>query len=107
MGVPVISLKGATHAARMGASILENAGLPELVAANGLEYVRKAARIAGSMPILVKFHGGLREVVKGSRLMDAKHYMRNVETLYRELWQEYCTGGPKKPNEARKFFHGM
>ncbi len=107
MGVPVISLKGATHAARMGTSILENAGLPELVAANGLEYVRKAARIAGSMPILVKFHGGLREVVRGSRLMDAKRYMRNVEMMYRDLWKEYCTGGPKKPNEARKFFHGM
>ena len=106
MGVPVISLKGTTHAARMGASILENAGLPELVAANGVEYVRKAARIAGSMPILVKFHGGLREVVKGSRLMDAKRYMKNVETLYRELWKEYCTGGPKPRNEARKFFHG-
>lgn len=107
MGVPVISLKGKTHAARMGESILENAGLPELVAANGLEYVRKAARIAGSMPILVKFHGGLREVVRGSRLMDAKRYMKNIETMYRDLWQEYCTGGPKRPNEARKFFHGM
>ena len=106
MGVPVISLKGTTHAARMSTSILENAGLPELVAANGVEYVRKAARIAGSMPILVKFHGGLREVVKGSRLMDAKRYMKNVETLYRELWKEYCTGGPKPRNEARKFFHG-
>ena len=106
MGVPVISLKGKTHASRMGASILENAGLPELVAANGGEYVRKAARIAESMPILVKFHGGLREVVRGSRLMDAKRYMHSVETLYREIWTEYCTGGPKRPNEARRFFHG-
>ncbi|MBR1553259.1 MAG: hypothetical protein IJ631_04520 [Schwartzia sp.] len=106
MGVPVISLKGKTHAARMGTSILENAGLPELVASNGMEYVKKAARIAASLPILVKFHGGLREVVRGSRLMDAKRYMHSVETMYRELWREYCTGGPKPHNEARRYFHG-
>lgn len=106
MGVPVVSLKGTTHASRMGESILENAGLPELIAANGGEYARKAARIAGSMPILEKFHGGLRDVVRGSRLMDAKRYMRNIEALYRDVWREYCTGGPKPPNESRKFFHG-
>ncbi len=110
MGVPVISLRGGTHAARIGTSILENAGLPELVASNGVEYVKKAARIAGSMPILVKFHGGLREVVKGSRLMDAKGYMRNMETLYRSLWEDYCTGAQSKKKEgskARQFFHGI
>lgn len=106
MGVPVVSLKGTTHASRMGESILENAGLPELIAANEVEYSRKAARIAESMPILEKFHGGLRDVVRGSRLMDAKRYMQNIEVLYRDIWREYCTGGPKLPNESRKFFHG-
>ncbi len=92
MGVPVISLRGSTHASRIGTSILENAGLPELVAANSIEYVKKAVRIAGSMPILVKFHGGLRKVVRKSRLMDAKNYMKDVEELYRGLWEEYCSG---------------
>ena len=88
---------------------MENAGLPELVASNGVEYVKKAARIAGSMPILVKFHGGLREVVKSSRLMDAKGYMRNMEALYRSLWEDYCTAAQSKKKEgskARQFFHG-
>ena len=107
MGVPVVSLKGSTHAARIGTSILENAGLPELVASNGTEYVRKAARIAGSLPILVKFHGGLREVMRGSRLMDAKGYMKSVEALYRSIWQDYCTGGEKWASKGRQFFHGV
>ena len=106
MGVPVVSLRGSTHAARIGTSILENAGLPELVASNGAEYVRKAARIAGSLPILVKFHGGLREVMRGSRLMDAKGYMKSVEALYRTIWQDYCTGGEKWSSKGRQFFHG-
>ena len=37
MGVPVVTLRGKTHASRIGTSILENAGLPELVAANSAE----------------------------------------------------------------------
>ena len=96
MGVPVVTLRGKTHAARIGTSILENAGLPELVAANSSEYVKRAARIAGSMPILEKFHGGLREVVRGSRLMDVKGYMKNVEAMYRSIWEEYCSGKQQK-----------
>ena len=92
MGVPVVTLRGKTHASRIGTSILENAGLPELVAANSAEYVKKAASIAGSTTILEKFHGGLREVVRGSRLMDAKGYMKNVEAMYRSVWEEYCAG---------------
>ncbi len=108
MGVPVVSLKGTTHASRVGTSILENAGLPELVAANEIEYIKKAARIAESMQILVKFHGGLREVVRGSRLMDAKGYMKSMEELYRTIWERYCTGREERPrkNQALLYFHG-
>ena len=98
----MISLKGATHASRNGAGILECAGLPELVAATGLEYVKKAARIAGSIPILQKFHGGLRDVVTASPLMNPKAYMKNVEALYRSIWKDYCTGALK----AVDFFKG-
>ncbi len=93
MGVPVVSLRGATHGSSYGATILENAGLPELVAANEIEYVRKAARIASSLPILEKFHSGLRAVVEHSRLMDGPAYMKDMETLYRRIWEEYCGKG--------------
>lgn len=91
MGVPVITRKGNTHGSRYGATILENAGLPELVAKNDVDYVRKAVQIANSMEILEKFHSGLRNVVKKSRLMDGIPYMKDIEDLYRHLWKEYCT----------------
>ncbi|MBQ7515268.1 MAG: hypothetical protein IJS96_03210 [Schwartzia sp.] len=93
MGVPVVSLRGATHGSSYGATILENAGLPELIAANEIESVRKVARIASSLPILEKFHSGLRSVVEHSRLMDGPAYMKDMETLYRRLWADYCGGG--------------
>ncbi|MCR5558772.1 MAG: hypothetical protein K6F62_00225 [Schwartzia sp.] len=91
MGVPVITRKGNTHGSRYGATILENAGLPELVAKNDGDYVRKAVQIANSMEILEKFHSGLRNVVKKSRLMDGIPYMKDIEDLYRHLWKDYCT----------------
>lgn len=91
MGVPVITRKGITHGSRYGATILENAGLPELVAKSDVDYVRKAVQIANSMEILEKFHSGLRAVVKKSRLMDGIPYMKDIEDLYRHIWKDYCT----------------
>lgn len=93
MGVPVISLRGTTHASRYGATILEHAGLPELVAENGAEYVKKALRVARSLPILRKFHANLRQVLRSSRLMDGSAYMKDMEDLYRGLWRTYCGEG--------------
>ena len=92
MGVPVVSLRGATHASRYGATILEHAGLSELVAENEAEYVKKALRIARSLPILREFHANLRRALQTSRLMDGTAYMKDMEALYRDLWQTYCGG---------------
>ena len=90
MGVPVVSLRGTTHGSRFGASILENAGVSELVAESEMEYVNKAVQIARTPSILAQFHAGLREALLHSRLMDSAGYMREIEQLYRQLWQLYC-----------------
>ena len=90
MGVPVVSLRGTTHGSRFGASILENAGVSELVAESEMEYVNKAVQIARTPSILAQFHAGLREALLHSRLMDSAGYMREIEQLYRQLWQMYC-----------------
>ena len=92
MGVPVVSLRGTSHASRYGATILENAGLPELVAGSDTEYINKAVRIARSLPILKEFHAKLRRAVQKSRLMDGAAYMHDMEELYRKIWRDYCEG---------------
>ncbi|MGN0940070.1 MAG: hypothetical protein ACI4OA_00020 [Selenomonadaceae bacterium] len=92
MGVPVVTLRGTTHASSYGATILEAAGLPELIAHTEMEYARKAARIAGSMEILEKFHSGLRDVLLHSRLMNPALYMHDVEELYKKLLSDFCSG---------------
>ena len=48
MGVPVVTLAGRHHVARVGLTILSRIGLPDLVAYNTQEYVRTAAALAKS-----------------------------------------------------------
>jgi len=79
MGVPVVSLAGATHASRMGASILGAAGLASLVARSEADYVATAARLAKDLRGLEAMRAGMRERIKGSALMDAPRFARDFE----------------------------
>lgn len=88
MGVPVISLKGSTHGSRFGTSILENADLPELVAATENEYVNKAVKIARNPDILAEFHSALRGYMQRSPLMNGEEYMEDLEAEYHRIWSE-------------------
>ena len=85
MGVPVITKAGGTHGSRFSTSILENAGLSQLVARGDMEYVRKAVELADSPDILRRLHRDLRARTEASPLMDAKGYMKDLEDIYREI----------------------
>ncbi len=87
MGVPVVTLRGRSHGARFGASLLENAGVAELIAESEMEYVKKAVQLAASPEILQRFHEGLRQEMERSALMDGQRYMKDMETAYQQIWQ--------------------
>ena len=90
MGVPVVTLAGRTHAARVGVSLLSNVGLPELIAANADDYIRIAMHLAANTTRLAKLRATLRERMASSPLMDAPRFARNVEHAYREMWRAWC-----------------
>jgi len=90
MGVPVVSLTGATHASRMGGSILGAVGLPELVAHTPDQYLEIASGLAGDPARLAALRGGLRARMRASSLMDAPRFTRNLESAYRSMWQSWC-----------------
>jgi predicted O-linked N-acetylglucosamine transferase (SPINDLY family) len=92
MGVPVVSMAGRTHVSRVGASLLNNAGLPELIAGSAEEYVSIAADLAKDLPRLADLRRTMRERMRGSTLMDASRFARNVEAAYREMWKRWCMG---------------
>ena len=90
MGVPVVSLVGRTAVGRGGLSILSNLELTELVAWSVGEYAGIAAGLAGDLPRLAGLRSTLRERMRGSPLMDAPRFARNVEAAYRQMWRRWC-----------------
>src|SRR5262249_2647028 len=79
MGVPVVVLAGGRHASRVGVSLMNAVGLPELIAGSEDEYVRIAADLAADGPRLAELRRGLRERVRGSVLCDGPAYARRFE----------------------------
>jgi len=94
MGVPVLTLCGATHASRMGASLLGAAGLPEMVTTTEDEFLRRAGELAGDPARLAALRSGMRERLKASPLMDEAGFTRAIESLYREAWRRWCAARP-------------
>ncbi|SFT57994.1 Predicted O-linked N-acetylglucosamine transferase, SPINDLY family [Selenomonas sp. GACV-9] len=91
MGVPVVSIRGRSHGARFGASILTNAGVKELVVENDINYVRRAVQLGNAPELIGAYHSGLRANLLKSPLMDRKNYMKELETGYCQIWKNFCT----------------
>jgi predicted O-linked N-acetylglucosamine transferase (SPINDLY family) len=98
MGVPVVSLAGSTHVARVGTSLLNSVGLAELSAHDEADYVRIACRLAGDLEKLAAMRITLRQRMQRSPLMDGPRLTRELEKVYREMWAEYCRNSPSSPN---------
>jgi predicted O-linked N-acetylglucosamine transferase (SPINDLY family) len=90
MGVPVVTLVGATPVGRAGLSLLTNLGLPELVANTAEEFVSKAVAMASDSPQLCELRATLRDRLRASPLMDAPRFARAIEAAYREMWRRWC-----------------
>jgi protein O-GlcNAc transferase len=88
MGVPVITLGGDRHAARVGLSLLSLVGHPELVAASVDDYAARAVDLARDPARLTALRGSLRDEMRTSPLCDAEGFARGVEAAYRRMWSE-------------------
>ena len=86
MGVPVVSRRGATHTARMGASILTAAGRAGWCADDEEGFVQTALRLACDPPALVAWRREAREALKSSELFDAPGFTAAFESVLLEAW---------------------
>ena len=89
MGVPVVTLKGGTHGARFGASLLKNAGLAELVAKSEREYAEIAKLLASSPETLQMLREKQRDMLLASPLMNFRQYVQEVEAAYEKVWRRW------------------
>lgn len=90
MGVPVITLAGRVHAARVTTGMLTSIGLTEIVAGSEDEYVNIATRLAQNIGKMAELRSGLRQRMLNSSLTDAARFTRHLEDAYRTVWKDRC-----------------
>ena len=91
-GVSIVTCKGGAFPARVGASLLNASGLPELVCADFDAYEALAVDLARDPPRL----GHVRARLVGNRqraaLFDTVAYTRSLEAAYLEMWRRRSGG---------------
>jgi predicted O-linked N-acetylglucosamine transferase (SPINDLY family) len=90
MGVPFVTLRGRSHAARMAASVVTYAGFEQFVANGEDEYVRIVQDLAADLPRLAELRRTMRAAVARSRLCDGPAFIVDWETALREAWRRWC-----------------
>ena len=86
MDVPVVTLVGARHAGRVGASLLTAANLPNWIASSEAEYLTIANELVERRPQ----RKTLRQNIGQSALTDAPSFTKAYEQVLREIWRHRC-----------------
>ncbi len=92
MGVPVVTLAGDRHVARVGESLLSAVGHRELVARAPDEYVRIATDLSHDEQRLRGLRNSLRDQMQHSALTDGPALVRHLEITYRDIWRRWWQG---------------
>ena len=89
-GLPVVTCRGNAFAGRVAASLLDAAGLPELVTSRLEQYEALALRLAADASLL----GGFRQRLTDgpSRLFDSDRFRRHIEAAYLTMWERWQRG---------------
>ena len=90
MGVPVVTLAGATLASRWSASMLRALKLDRLIASTQDEYLAIAQELARDRDSLAQLRAGLRGRLAASPLCNGRARARQIERLYRAVWKRWC-----------------
>jgi predicted O-linked N-acetylglucosamine transferase (SPINDLY family) len=90
MGVPVVTLRGDRHAARVGASLLTQIALTDLIANSVEEYAEISLALACNPGRLDELRGSLRPRMAASPLCDGAAFARKIEGAFDTMWQHWC-----------------
>ena len=84
-GVPVVTFSGDRWVSRTSASILQSAGLGELVGQGLEDYISLAIRLANSPDRLSDLRRNMRSRLRDSPVCDTQSFARNMERLYAQM----------------------
>jgi predicted O-linked N-acetylglucosamine transferase (SPINDLY family) len=90
LGVPVVTKLAAPPLGRMGASILETAGLADWIAADDDAYLSRAIEAVRDPAALATLRAGMRDHLRRSALVDGNGFVREFEAAVRRAWTAAC-----------------
>ncbi|PLW68186.1 tetratricopeptide repeat protein [Pseudohalioglobus lutimaris] len=88
-GLPVLTKPGEGMPARVAASLLYAAGLPELVTDTEVEYERLALELARDTAALARLRNRLVDTRLDSPLFDSARFTRHLESAYQQVYDGY------------------
>ncbi len=93
MGVPVVTIAGNTVVSRQTVSALANIGLADELAFPNIEaYIQGAVALANDRQRLSKLRQEIRPRMAASPLRQPEPFVRDLEALYRRMWEAWCRG---------------
>ncbi len=95
VGLPVLTCKGDTFAARVAASLLNHIGLPELICETLPAYEEKALYLAQNPNALSQIKTNLKRNIERADLFNATIFARSLENQLRVIWKRH-KNAPKK-----------
>jgi len=93
-GVPVVTTPGEAFAARVGASVVAAAGLPELVAPDLDRYAALAIELCRDPGRLAALKGRLRDTRSTCALFDTRRTTGQLERAYEQMFERNLAGLP-------------
>jgi protein O-GlcNAc transferase len=92
VGLPVVSCLGKTFAGRVGASVLNAIGLPELVASSPARYEELAIELATNRTRLEAIKTKLAHNRSTTALFDTARFTRSLEAAYAAMMERHRSG---------------
>ncbi|MCU9956829.1 tetratricopeptide repeat protein [Burkholderia sp. BKH01] len=94
MGVPTVTLPGATMAGRGSAGWLQHVGLDEYIATNEDDFVAKALALGRDTAALQTLRAGLRARCLQSAAFRPAIVAAGLSSALRTMWTRWCAGEP-------------
>jgi len=91
-GLPLVTCSGRSFAARVATSVLDAAGLPELVTASLAEYEVLASTLSREPAQLAALRAKLASARNAAVLFDTDRYRRHLEIAYMTMWERQRRG---------------
>jgi len=88
MGVPVLTITGKYHSERVGTVLMQVIGLKDWIAADDIQFLKKAYLFARQPKLLSKLRQQLRTIMKTSDLCNGAQHAQKLESVYKKIVAE-------------------